>query len=71
MIDAMGSDYPNRTVVKIISTACRHCRDCVEICPEDAMTWAQGQVVINEDRCTGCGRCVQVCRAKVLKTQSK
>lgn len=44
----------------LIKVQCMHCADpaCVKGCPEDAITkTASGAVVIDEDKCVGCGYC--------------
>ena len=43
---------------------CMHCSrpPCVDACPEDAITQrADGIVLISEERCTGCLKCMEVC----------
>ena len=42
---------------------CNHCRDanCVRVCPEHAASYMDGWVVINQDKCIGCGACTEVC----------
>jgi Fe-S-cluster-containing dehydrogenase component len=43
---------------------CRHCDDppCADVCPDEAITKREdGIVVLDYDRCTGCGACVEAC----------
>ena len=43
---------------------CRHCEEpsCVDACPEAAIyKRIDGIVVLDSDRCTGCGVCVEAC----------
>ena len=43
---------------------CRHCDDppCVEACTEEAIVKREdGIVVMDYDRCTGCGSCIEAC----------
>ena len=45
-------------------TVCQHCDEpaCVEVCPEDAISKRDDNIVIlNEDKCIGCGLCVDEC----------
>jgi MauM/NapG family ferredoxin protein len=37
------------------------CLVCVEACPYDAAVSISGRVVVDERKCTGCGRCVSGC----------
>ena len=43
---------------------CRHCDDppCMAVCPEQAISKrGDGIVVLHEDRCSGCTRCIDAC----------
>ncbi len=40
---------------------CTHCGECVEPCPERALGWADGKVVVDWALCTRCGVCIDVC----------
>ena len=43
---------------------CRHCEEpeCVEACPEEAIYKREdGIVLIDRERCTGCGLCIEAC----------
>jgi Fe-S-cluster-containing hydrogenase component 2 len=44
-------------------TYCRHCKEpaCIEACSFDAMTIEDGVVIINNEKCTGCGLCAESC----------
>src|SRR3990170_9127193 len=47
---------------------CMHCTDaiCHAVCPNDAITkYPEGNVVINQERCLGCLRCVENCPFQV------
>jgi pyruvate formate lyase activating enzyme len=41
------------------------CRECVDVCPDDALRSARSQRV-DFDRCTLCGKCVDVCPTEAL-----
>ncbi|MFA5536545.1 MAG: 4Fe-4S dicluster domain-containing protein [Bacillota bacterium] len=50
-----------------LSTACNHCSnpECFRLCPEHALRKRRdGIVLLNEERCTGCGICVRGCPFK-------
>ena len=49
---------------------CMHCTEavCVWVCPTYARQYGEhGSVVIDQDRCIGCGRCVVFCPFQVPK----
>lgn len=50
--------------------SCLHCVEaaCEKACPEDAISHTEfGSVVINADKCVGCGYCVQNCTFDVVE----
>ncbi len=51
-------------------TGCHHCLDEFE-CPGLALNEATDQVVIDGERCSGCGFCVQVCPAGSITASPK
>lgn len=40
---------------------CTHCGDCVEPCPEEALSWVGGRVTVDWSKCTRCAVCTDVC----------
>lgn len=48
---------------------CRHCYDakCVSSCPENALFYQDGFVVLNKDKCIACGKCETVCPFACVK----
>ncbi len=49
--------------------ACTGCEDCVEICPENAITMENNLPVINDIMCSGCGACIPACEENALDQQ--
>ena len=42
------------------------CRACADICPEHALSFDEGDVVIDTELCRGCGLCAAVCPTDAL-----
>jgi YjjW family glycine radical enzyme activase len=40
---------------------CTHCGDCIEPCPEGALSWVDGKVTVEWAKCTRCAICIDVC----------
>jgi len=40
---------------------CTLCGDCVEACPWQALSLAEGELVIDRDLCAECGACLRLC----------
>lgn len=51
---------------------CMHCTPekapCLNICPENAIEELGGAIVINKDKCIGCGMCRDVCPIGAIST---
>lgn len=50
-----------REVRKLCSRGCIKCQLCVRTCPEGAITFENGRIVISREKCTLCGLCVEKC----------
>lgn len=59
-IDRSNPEHP---VWQIMHKKCFHCEDanCLKVCPERAISKVDGWVVIDQNRCIGCGACVNEC----------
>ncbi len=49
------------------SGRCIHCFTCLEICPEDAVTFDGTTIGIDRARCTACGDCARLCVAGAIE----
>lgn len=58
---------PARPIWTIMHKKCFHCAEanCLNVCPEKAIFKLDGWTVINQDKCIGCGACVNACVYKV------
>lgn len=56
---------------KVTRQACKNgcigCRICEKKCPEGAITVSENRAVIDYNKCTSCGTCVDACPQKCLK----
>ncbi|HPX78287.1 MAG TPA: 4Fe-4S binding protein, partial [Methanobacterium sp.] len=43
------------------------CNLCTKICPEEAITETkEGNIVVDDEKCTYCGACSNVCPARAI-----
>lgn len=59
----------NKPLISIDKESCTHCYACVRACPTKAITTGSksNDLVINHDRCIGCGNCYVSCGPKAIK----
>ena len=50
---------------------CIGARDCIAVCPEEALTLTPQGLAIDRERCTGCGKCIEPCPSKALELIGK
>lgn len=62
-------DHPGREKCE---SGCIHCRKCLKACEFDAITFnaERGIPVFDSEKCTLCGKCIEVCPAGCLKDYS-
>jgi pyruvate formate lyase activating enzyme len=54
--------------IMYFDTLCMKSHKCVDVCPVDAITLkGNGKIMIEREKCTGCGLCSNVCPASALK----
>lgn len=46
---------------------CISCRLCEKVCPEGAVTVDNFVAAIDQNKCTGCGKCAEKCPRKIIK----
>lgn len=53
---------------KLCKAGCLHFGSCINACAFDAISRnGQGDIVVDADKCTGCGKCTQVCPNGVIR----
>jgi pyruvate formate lyase activating enzyme len=50
-----------------IANQCIGCKTCLEVCPEEALSFESDCIRIDRDRCTGCGLCAEECPTTALE----
>jgi len=61
-IRQLEQEGETRTVAaKVDAEKCTGCGICVNICPVEAISLANGVAVVDEKMCTACGLCVNEC----------
>lgn len=57
----------NRKTYAIDPKKCAGAGDCVDECPEDAITFKKNFIsMIDKDMCTGCGKCASACEEEAI-----
>jgi len=50
---------------------CIGCRECQDVCPQDAISFLEDSIVVYENKCELCGACAEACYAKALELVAK
>jgi len=61
MTNCAHSNRGNNQLVHTVPDLCRMCYTCVRECPVKAIRILDGQAEVMDERCIGCGNCVNVC----------
>jgi ferredoxin len=54
-----GEVYPGGATYNVVAKNCIGCRLCLAPCPTGAITMVKGKAVIDPDKCTECGICIE------------
>jgi NAD-dependent dihydropyrimidine dehydrogenase PreA subunit len=60
---------PSRFLAQIDPGTCTGCGVCIDTCPFDAISWADGGedlCVVYKDKCMGCGVCAELCPSEAI-----
>lgn len=72
-MDTPSGTYPH-VDMSFITVACQHCEDppCVPVCPTGATFKREedGLVLVDYDKCIGCGACIQACPYEGVRTRT-
>ena len=50
---------------------CIGAQDCIEVCPEDALTLTSDGIITDSALCTLCGKCAEACPTKAIEMSGK
>ncbi len=53
------------------ASKCIGAQDCVEVCPNDALTLTAEGIITNFDLCNFCGKCAEACPSKAIQMSGK
>ncbi len=53
-------------MIEILPDKCDFCGCCVGVCPEDSIELKEAEILISEETCTNCSKCVWSCLIEVL-----
>lgn len=56
-----NSHERGKTVSRACEVGCIACKACVKVCPEEAIVMEDNLAVIDLEKCTDCGKCVEKC----------
>jgi NAD-dependent dihydropyrimidine dehydrogenase PreA subunit len=54
-------------MVSIDSNKCNGCGNCVEVCPQGAITIDNDVAVVNQGLCVQCGACLEICPVGAIR----
>ena len=53
------------------ASKCIGAQDCIEVCPEDALTLTPQGIITDGEKCTLCGLCAEACPTKAIEMSGK
>jgi NAD-dependent dihydropyrimidine dehydrogenase PreA subunit len=54
-------------MIDIDSIKCTGCGNCVDVCPQQAITIDNDIAVVNQELCVQCGACLEICPAGAIR----
>jgi len=58
-------------MASVINDSCVKCKACMEVCPAQAITETETQMVVNPEVCFDCGVCIGECPQGAIKNDSE
>ncbi len=62
--------FHSPTVARVNLNLCSGCGMCVDVCPYEALTLAEGKAEVNDVLCEGCGTCAATCLRAAIQTRN-
>lgn len=53
--------------LSINSKVCISCKECLNVCPRQAMSWSEAGPKFNQEKCDYCGKCEEICVSGAMK----
>ena len=54
-------------MIKVDKTKCIYCGGCVAVCPVNALTLKETEIICDAEKCIKCGICERFCSAGAIK----
>ena len=54
---------------RVARRLCKGCGDCINICPQQAISLIDGKSKIDKEKCIGCAECINICTQEAIKIQ--
>ena len=54
------------TPVHLKAEACTRCKQCIQVTGCPALSFADGEILLDSTQCNGCGICTQICKFGAL-----
>lgn len=65
MVQCSSRDM-GKNVIKACKVGCIGCKMCMKVCEADAITVENNIAHIDQEKCTGCGKCAEKCPKKII-----
>ena len=66
VFDCCSNPEKGKPVMDVCKAGCIGCTKCSKVCPAAAITMDGNLAVVDADKCTGCGTCVESCPTKCM-----